>query len=87
MLLDGSFVTARKLPGDVDAVLLVPSNYDELLERGDEAALELEEMFLTRRPEELFAAEDQEDWDAWLDFFTQTREADKRRKGVVEIQL
>ena len=31
------------------------------MERGVEAALELEEMLLTRRPEELFAAEDESD--------------------------
>lgn len=40
-----------------------------------------------RRPEELFAAEDEEDWNAWIDFFSRTREADGRRKGIVEVEL
>jgi hypothetical protein len=44
-------------------------------------------MLLTRRPEELFAAEDDADWTAWLEFFSRTREADDRRKGLVEITL
>ena len=52
-----------------------------------EPALELEEMLLTRRPEEIFAAEDETDWQEWVHFFSQTRETDGRRKGLVEIRL
>ena len=85
--MDGSFVTAKKEPQDIDAVLLVPADFSEQVERGDEAAMELEGMFLTRQPEELFAAEDDADWQAWVEFFSRTREADGRRKGLVEIQL
>lgn len=44
-------------------------------------------MLLIRRPEELFAAEDEADWDDWVEFFSRTREADGRRKGLVEIKL
>ena len=51
-----------------------------------EPAVELEEMLLTRRPEEIFAAEDETDWEAWVDFFSRTREPDGRRKGLVEIR-
>ena len=43
-------------------------------------------MLLTRRPEEMFAAEDEEDWNEWVLFFSRTREADGRSKGLVEIQ-
>ena len=50
-------------------------------------ALELEAMLLTRRPEEIFAAEDETDWQEWVDFFRQTREPDRRCKGLVEIRL
>jgi len=50
-------------------------------------ALELEEMILTRRPEEIFAAEDEPDWNEWVEFFSRTREADGRRKGIVEVSL
>jgi hypothetical protein len=87
LLLDGSFVTAKEEPHDVDAVVLLPSNFEQQIEAGTEAALELEEMLLTRRPEEIFAAEDEADWDEWVEFFSRTRESDGRRKGLVEIRL
>lgn len=54
---------------------------------GNLEAMELEMMLLTRRPEEIFAAEDRRDWDDWLDFFSRTRESDGRREGVVEIEI
>ena len=57
------------------------------MSRGIEAALELEEMLLTRRPEEIFGAEDETDWNDWIDFFSRTRKADGRRKGLVEVKL
>jgi hypothetical protein len=48
LLIDGSFVTAKAEPDDVDAVMLLPANFLDLVTRGVEAAVELEEMFLTR---------------------------------------
>lgn len=86
-LVDGSFVTAKQDPNDIDAVVLLPVDFEHQIEQGIEAALELEEMLLTRRPEEIFAAEDQSDWEEWVEFFGRTREADGRRKGLVEIRL
>ena len=84
---DGSFVTAKPHPGDVDAVVLLPREFEEQVQAEFEPALELEEILVTRQPEELFAAEDDADWYGWIEFFTRTREADGRRKGVVEILL
>ncbi len=84
---DGSFVTAKANPKDVDAVVWLPNNFESEIERGDAAALELEAMLLSRRPEELFAAEDRRDWEDWVEFFSRTREPDRRRKGIVEVQL
>ena len=86
-LVDGSFVTAKAQPRDVDAVLLLPPDFEDQVERADEAALELEAMLLTRFPEEIFAAEDETDWNDWIEFFGRTREADGRRKGLVEVEL
>jgi hypothetical protein len=71
----------------VDAVVLLPPDFEQQVEGGDDAAIELEEMLVRRRPEEIFAAEDQVDWDDWVAFFSRTREADGRRKGLVEIEL
>ena len=87
LLIDGSFVTVKVEPEDIDAVILLPADFQDLIEQGIDAALELEEMILTRRPEELFAAEDETDWNEWTAFFSRTREADGRRKGLVEVIL
>lgn len=87
LLVDGSFVTAKESPHDIDAVVFLPAEFSDLLERQDESALELEQMLLLRHPEEIFAAEDEGDWDEWVEFFGRTRESDGRRKGLVEVQL
>ncbi len=87
LLIDGSFVTDKAEPGDIDAVIFLPPNFQQQIEKGSEAAIELEEMILTRRPEEIFAAEDEDDWNDWVEFFSRTREADGRRKGLVEVKL
>ena len=86
LLVDGSFVTAKKDPEDVDAVVFLPADFAQQVEREDLAAVDLETMLLTRQPEELFAAEDEFDWQEWVAFFARTREPDGRRKGLVEIQ-
>ena len=85
LLIDGSFVTDKPDPDDVDAVILLPADFHDLIRRGFDAALELEQMLLTRRPEELFGAEDDNDWKDWVEFFSRTRELDGRSKGLVEI--
>ena len=87
LLIDGSFVTAKDEPNDIDAVIWLPPDFEHQIEKGIEAALELEDMLLTRHPEEIFAAEDETDWDDWVAFFSHTREFEGRRKGLVEIEL
>ncbi|MEW6669675.1 MAG: hypothetical protein AB1512_31075 [Thermodesulfobacteriota bacterium] len=86
-MIDGSFVTATAEPHDIDAVILLPPDFQHRIEQGIDAALELEEMLLTRHPEEIFAAEDETDWNEWIKFFSRTREPDGRRKGLVEVIL
>jgi len=85
-LVDGSFVTVKHEPRDIDAVVWIPGDFEQQVEQGLRPALELEEMLLTRRPEEIFAAEDEIDWNDWIEFFSRTREADGRRKGLVEVE-
>lgn len=82
LLVDGSFVTAKAEPHDIDSVILLPQDFDEHLEREDEPALELGEMLLTRQPEEIFAAEDDLDWEEWVEFFSRTREPDGVSQGA-----
>jgi hypothetical protein len=87
LLIDGSFVTSTDDPKDVDAVVLLPVDFERMLDQGNPLALELESMLLMRHPEEIFAAEDDSDWNAWVEFFSRTREVDDRRKGLVEVEL
>lgn len=87
LFVDGSFVTAKPEPNDVDAVVWLADDFVDRVSRGNMEAIELEAMLLTRRPEEIFAAEDLHDWDDWVEFFSRTREGDGRRKGIVEIEL
>ena len=87
LFVDGSFVTAKLEPNDVDAVVWLANDFVDRVSRGDSEAVELEIMLLTRRPEEIFAAEDRRDWDDWVEFFSRTREPDGRRKGIVEVEL
>lgn len=87
LFIDGSFVTAKAEPNDVDAVILLPPDFEAQIFAESETAMELEGMLLTRRPEEIFAAEDETDWNEWIEFFSRTRESDGRRKGLVEIEL
>jgi hypothetical protein len=87
LLIDGSFVTAKAEPDDIDAVVLLARDFQRQIDRGFEPAFELEEMLITRRPEEIFAAEDEQDWIEWAEFFGRTREAGNVRKGLVEVQL
>ena len=85
LLVDGSFVTAKPDPKDVDAVILLPDDFDDKLQGGDAAAFELDRIMLFRQPEELFGAKSAARWDDWVEFFSRTREADGRRKGLVEV--
>lgn len=87
LFVDGSFVTAKEHPNDVDAVVQLPDDFRDQLISGSDAAVELEEMLLTRQPQEIFAEEDDGDWDDWLEFFSRTRESDQRRKGLIEVEL
>jgi hypothetical protein len=87
LLIDGSFITSKPEPQDVDAVAWLPVDFHRQIKDEVEAALELEQMLLTRHPEELFGAEDDFDWKEWIEFFSRTRESDGRRKGLVEVQL
>src|SRR5436190_1131322 len=87
LLVDGSFVTAKAEPQDIDAVVLLAADFQQQVDGGSAAAMELEDMLVTRRPEEIFAAEDEADWTEWADFFSRTREPDDRRKGLVEVRL
>jgi uncharacterized protein DUF6932 len=84
--INGSFVTDKAEPGDVDAVVWLPDDWNAQLGAGEPAAIQLWEMIKSRQPEEVFAAVDASEWAEWLDFFSSLRNS-TRRKGVIEIWL
>lgn len=86
-MVDGSFVTSKAAPNDIDAVVLIAEDFKQQVISGSSAAIELESMLVTRNPEEIFAAEDSHDWNEWIEFFSRTRESDGRRKGLIEVEL
>jgi hypothetical protein len=86
LFINGSFVTDKAEPGDVDAVVWLPDDWDAQLGAGRPAAIELWETIKSRQPEELFSALDAWEWAGWLDFFSSIRNS-PRRKGVIEIWL
>jgi hypothetical protein len=87
LLLDGSFVTAKAEPGDVDAVCWLPRDFEDRYLTQVPEAVRLYEMLVTRCPAELFGVFGRERWEEWLAFFSQTRELDGRLKGLVEVTL
>jgi hypothetical protein len=72
---------------DRNSFFLLPPDFENQIAADSRAATEFEEMLLTRRPDEIFAAEDETDWNEWVEFFSRTRETDSRRKGLVEMEL
>lgn len=87
MFINGSYVTAKPEPEDVDVVIWVGEKFLQLLDTEDEEALTLELIFLTREPKEAFAVFDEEGWEVWVAFFSRVRGNRDVRKGLVEVQL
>lgn len=86
MVLDGSFVTAKDNPQDVDAVCWLPSDLPDQHRRGKVEAVLLYSMIVTEYPQELFGVETEESWNWWIGFFSSVRES-RARKGLVEVNL
>jgi hypothetical protein len=87
MFVNGSFVTAKPEPGDVDVVIWLGNEFRELLLAKDAKALLLQQMLLKRQPEEAFGVSDQAGWDVWFEFFSTFKQDPKQRKGLIEVQL
>lgn len=87
MLIDGSFVTAKPEPGDVDVVIRLGQAHEDLIVKQDAKALELERIFESREPKEAFAAYYEDRWEDWVKFFAKVKGNTTLRKGLVEIKL
>lgn len=87
ILIDGSFVTAKSEPGDVDLVIRLGQTHEDLIAKQDVKALELERIFESREPKEAFAAYYEDRWEDWIKFFSKVKGSTTLRKGLVEIKL
>lgn len=87
MFVNGSFVTAKSEPGDVDVVIWMDKKYFALLKQADPKAIRLEEVLDTRKPDEAFSVFEEVDWDDWINFFSLIREYPNKHKGLVEVKL
>lgn len=84
---NGSFVTAKAEPEDVDVVIWVSGKYYKLIEQEDKEAIRLEEMFVKREPKEPFLVDTEQEWNGWMEFFSRVRGHLSKRKGLVEVKL
>ena len=86
ILINGSFVTAKKEPRDVDVVLLLTSEFGDRLMASDEDATWLHERMEEKKPKPLdvHIAMDEEEWKGWIRMF----ELDvwSGRKGLIEVR-
>ncbi len=89
LLLDGSFVTAKLDPNDIDFVVVVKSDYDFLTDPSPDAYNLLSKIRVRRRFgfDIILAREDTEDVSDAADFFRQIRGQPQRRKGILRIRL
>jgi hypothetical protein len=86
-LLNGSFVTAKPEPADVDALCWLPDDFEDQYDANTDEAIDLYGMLANRYPAELIGVYTQEDWDRGMLFFSPTGEIDSQRKGLVEVEL
>jgi hypothetical protein len=86
-LVNGSFVTAKAEPNDVDCVCWLPRDFEQQYEWGRYEAVQLQSMIYLGAPKELYRAHDFDEWNLWLELFSKTREPTMTYKGIVEVQL
>lgn len=85
ILVDGSFVTGKPEPRDVDLVLRVDEEFARRLGRRDKDARFIAERAKDLHPKmlDLFLAVDDEEWASWVKLFEQ--DVWFGRKGLVEV--
>ena len=89
MVVDGSFVTAKAAPNDIDLIAVLPADHDF------ERELSVNEYALVSRPllrrrfgfDVVLAREDSELYATYIEFFGRVREAPHLRKGLLRLRL
>jgi len=89
VIVDGSFVTAKPAPSDVDLVAVVKSTHDFSAELGPDAYNALSK----KRGRKMFgfdvfvAPEESDTLDYWIGFFSQAKGSLGRQKGILQVTL
>ena len=72
---------------DVDAVILLPLDFEERLREFDSVAWELRDCAHYGEPAELFLAQTDDRWLDWVSYFSKVRGVGDVRKGLIEVRL
>ena len=89
ILVDGSFMTAKAEPNDIDLVLVVSANHDFAADLQPSAYNVLSKRRVNRRFgfDLLIARADSEEYRRYVGFFQQVRLEPGRKKGIIRIWL
>ncbi len=89
LLVDGSFVTAKPDPNDIDLIVVVPPRHDFSADLSPVEYSVLSKRQVQRRHgfDVLVAAADSDQYRRYLEFFQQIRFETGRSKGIVRVLL
>ena len=89
VVVDGSFVTAKPEPNDIDLILELAAGHDFAADLSPAAYNVVSKQRVHRRFgfDLLVARENSVEYDRWTEFFQQVRLAPARRKGTVKVRL
>jgi hypothetical protein len=89
LIVDGSFVTQKPSPNDIDLIVVVESKHDFSSDIGPRAYNILSKNSVRRRFgfDLLVARENSVEYNDWVEFFQQVRLEPGRRKGILRLRL
>jgi len=89
VVVDGSFVTAKPDPNDIDLIIVVAAEHDFLAEVSPAGYNVLSKQRIRRRFgfDLLVAREGSVEYRDWTDFFQQVRLEPSQRKGILKVRL
>ena len=89
VLVDGSFVSGKSEPNDIDLIVLVSPTHDFAMDLSPAAYNFLSKQRVRRRFgfDLLLAREGSKEERRWTEFFQQVRLAPGRRKGILRLRL
>ena len=87
LLVDGSFVTAKSAPNDIDLIVAAGHDFSAELTPSEYSVLSKLRVHRQFGFDLLVARENSVELRRWVDFFAQVRVAPERRKGILRLSL